>query len=70
MAESVKRNVSAHLIIEELCRELHMSEEALLVHLALGAAANTLSKAGQNRVMWRAHGYHLAGIYEMEVERT
>lgn len=62
-----ERTVTEHLVIQELCRELHMSEDRLLCHLALNSAPNTLSKRGVKVVVRKARIYHEQGVYTVKV---
>lgn len=64
---SVERPVTASLIIREMCRELWMTEEQLLVHLAVEHIDEHLSKAGQRRVSLRAAIYHRANVFMVAV---
>lgn len=64
---ATERTVTEHLVIKELCRELHMSEDRLLAHLALNSAVGTMSQAGVKRVVRQAAVYHDAGVYTVKV---
>jgi hypothetical protein len=64
-----ERTITTALLIRELCRELHMTEEQLLVHLAIEYAGRELSEAGQRRVLLRARSYTERGIFTVESTR-
>jgi len=57
-----ERSITAALIIEEMRRELGMTEEQLLVHLAV-EAVDTLSPRGQWNVVRKARAYHEQNIF-------
>lgn len=65
----VERPVTAHLIIQHMCQELHMTEEQLLVHLAVESVDKWLSVERQTWINIDAARYHRANVFVIEVER-
>lgn len=63
-----ERNVTAALVIEEMCIELHMTEERLLIHLAL-ENIHTLSEKAQRRIAFKSRVYTEQGIYQIRPRR-
>lgn len=59
----IERPATADLIIREMCREKWMTEEQLLVHLAVEHANTELSNAGQRKVLRRSTLLHRAGVF-------
>lgn len=66
MSKRKERTITAALIISEMCKELHMTEEQLLVHLAVEASETQLSEKGKQRVLKKAAVYHEKNIFMVE----